>query len=70
MFKFFNHGFRIIEIYRSITCLGIEILLFIKYCPLKAKSSKMQWLEKFGTKKLLDLFISSILSDSPLGFQN
>ena len=38
MFKFVNHGLSVQEMYRFITFLGIEILLFIKPCPLKFKS--------------------------------
>ena len=35
LFKFLNHGLSIKEIYRFITFLGIEKLLFIMQCPLK-----------------------------------
>ena len=34
-FKFFNNGFSMYEIYGFIAFLGIEILFFIKQCPLK-----------------------------------
>ena len=38
VFKFFNCGFSVSEIYRFITFLGIEIIFFIKQCPLKFMS--------------------------------
>ena len=60
VFKFFNHGFSIEEIYRFITFLEIEILLFIKQCPLKFMSGNTWWSTKFGAKLLSDLVTFSI----------
>ena len=52
------------------TFLGIEILLFIKQCPLKFMSGDRWWLTKVVAKFLSDLVtISLFSSEIPLGFQ-
>ena len=57
------------EIYKCITFLGIEILSFIKQCPLKYMSGNTWWLTKVGSKLLSDLVIFSIFfSYIPLDF--
>ena len=57
--------------YRFITFLVIEILLFIKQCPLKFVSGNKWRSTKVGAKLLSDLVIFSIRSsDIPLDFHN
>ena len=59
------------EIYRFITFLGIEILFFIKHCPLKFKSGNRWGSTKVGAKLLPNLVIFSIFSSEiPLDFHN
>ena len=59
------------EIYRFITFLGIEILFFIKQCPLKFKSGNRWGSTKVGAKLLPNLVIFSIFScEIPLDFHN
>ena len=55
--------------YRFITFLGIEILLFIKRFPLKFMSGNTLWSTKVDVKLLFELVIFSIFSsDIPLDF--
>ena len=51
---------------KFITFLGIEILFFIKQCPLKFISGNEWWSTKVGEKFLPDLVIFSILSSDIL----
>ena len=62
VFEFLNYRVSVLEIYRFITLLGIEILVFIT-------SGNKWWCTKVGAKLLFDLVICSILScDIPLDF--
>ena len=70
VFEFLNCGFNVLEIYRFITFLGIEILCFTKQCPLKCMSNNKCWSTKVGAKLLSDLVIFSTFSfHIPLDFQ-
>ena len=69
MVKSLNYEPNVQEIYRFIIFLWIEILFFIKQCPLKLISSNEWWSTKVETKLLSDLVIFSILSSEiPLDF--
>ena len=71
VFKYFglNCGFSLQKIYRFITVLRIEILLFIKQCSLKFMSGNKWWSAKFDPKLLSDLVMILILSSYiPLDF--
>ena len=62
VFKYLNDGFSMSEIYRFVAFLGIEVLLFIKQCPLKFMSGNKWWSAKVGATSLSDLVIFSIFS--------
>ena len=54
------------DLYRFNTFLGVEILFFIKQCPLKFMSGNTWWWTKVGAKLMSDLVIFSIFSSSIL----
>ena len=69
MFKFNYCGHSVYEIYKFITFLGIEILVFFKQFPLKFMCGSEWWSTKVCTKFLSCLVKFSILSsDIPLDF--
>ena len=66
--EFFNYGFSMLEIYRCITFLGIEIV-FINQCLSKFMSANIYWSIEVGSKFLSDLVIFWMFSgDTPLDF--